>query len=42
MRSWELGCDVEGEWLRGVGEGAVVVFTDPAEGGGMLEDGLRM
>jgi len=42
LRSWEPGCDAEGEWLRGVGEGAAVVFTEPAEGGGMLEDGFRM
>lgn len=43
LRSWEPDCDSEGEGLCGVGEGAVVVCTEPAEeGGGMLEDGFRM
>lgn len=42
LRSWELACAVEGGWPRGAGEGAVVVFTEPAEGVGTLEDGFRM
>lgn len=41
LRGWEPGCGAAGGWPRGVGEGEVV-FTEPAEGGGMQEDGLRM
>lgn len=42
LRSWEPVGEAEGGWLRGVGEGAGVVFTEPAAGGAPLEDGFRM
>lgn len=42
LRSWEPDGEGEGKWLCSVGGGVLVVFTVPAEGGGMLEDGFRM
>lgn len=40
LRGWDGGA--EGKWLRGVGDGAGLVFTEPAAGGDTLEDGFRM
>ena len=41
LRGWQLGCGTAGEGLHGMGDGAVV-FPEPAEGGGTLEEGFRM